>query len=177
VTINVFSGDFADETVATSGADGRFSVLNFPARTWGVSAVAGATFASGQLVGAVASINANPNGTSDLGTIIVDPYDPSGDPGVSFTGRVVDTDGNPVAGIRVSANAQFLFFTTTTAADGTFFMAGFPSFTPVQIGAARACTCLYYSTSGVDLSGGPGDVVDVGTLILRAEVPQGPPVQ
>jgi hypothetical protein len=71
----------------------------------------------------------------------------------------------------VSAYAQFLFFTTTTAADGTFFMAGFPSYTPVQIGAARAGTCLYYNTPGVDLSGGPGDAVDVGTLVLRADIP------
>lgn len=171
VTVNVFSSDFGDETVATSGADGSFTVLNFPARIWGVSAVAGAMFPTGQLVGAVGSVDAIPNGTSDLGAIIVDPYDPAGDPGPSFTGRVVDTDGNPVAGVRVSANAQFIFTTTTTEADGTFLLTGLPSDTPVQIGAARSDPCQYYNTSGVSLGGGPGDLIDAGILVLRPDIP------
>src|SRR6185312_8576063 len=153
VTVNVFSSDFGDETVATSGADGSFTVLNFPARIWGVSAVAGAMFPTGQLVGAVGSVDAIPNGTSDLGAIIVDPY------------------GNPVAGVRVSANAQFIFTTTTTEADGTFLLTGLPSDTPVQIGAARSDPCQYYNTSGVSLGGGPGDLIDAGILVLRPDIP------
>jgi hypothetical protein len=94
-SVTVFSADFGDETVVTTGADGRFSAPNFPARTWGIAAVAGATPpGSLQLAGSGPSYSAVPGGTTDLGSIEIDSYDPSGDPGVSFTGRVVDTDGN-----------------------------------------------------------------------------------
>ncbi|MFY9823275.1 MAG: Ig-like domain-containing protein, partial [Thermoanaerobaculia bacterium] len=177
VSVTVYSEDFGDEVVVTTGADGGFSAPDFPARAWGIAAVGGGFVNGMQLVGSIGSSAAVPGGTTDLGTFVVDSYDPSGDPGFSVTGRIVDTDGNPVVGIRVSAFVAFLFFTTTTAADGTFSFTGFPSFNPVVLGAARPDTCAYFATPGTPLGGGPGDAIDVGTLVLRQEVPPHPPEQ
>jgi hypothetical protein len=175
LTVHVFSEDFGDEATATTGPDGTFTAPGFPARRFGIGAIAGGPAGGGLVyVGSAPGTSANAGGTTDLGTFIVDPYDPASDPGTTFTGRVVDTDGNPVAGVRVSANAQFLFFTATTAADGTFALSGMPSVTPITVGAARADTCQYYNTQLMTVTGNGGDTVDLGILVLRVDNPQPP---
>jgi hypothetical protein len=173
----VFSGDFGDEVSVTTDTGGKFSVSGFPARTWSISAVARAEAGGGLVAaGGAQSYSANAGGTTDLGSFEIDPYDPAGDPGTSFTGRIVDGTGRPVAGARVSADAQFLFFTTTTAEDGRFLLTGMPSNSPITVGAARSDACRYYNTRGVTPSGRPGEAVDLGTFVLLPDQPLPPPV-
>ena len=103
----------------------------------------------------------NPSITGTSNGILV----PTIPTGTTVTGRVVDSASHPVAGASVTV----LTFSTTSAADGTFSIAGVPALNGNLVVHASA------TVGGVILSGQsaatapvPGGITDVGSIPLTS---------
>jgi hypothetical protein len=90
------------------------------------------------------------------------------DPGTTVTGRVLDLNGNPVAGATVTTNGSR---TGTTTATGTFTINGVPTINGNIVARARA-TVNGQSLSGASGSFAPvaGGITNVGDITIRRAV-------
>jgi hypothetical protein len=130
VTVTVSSADLADTATVLSGPGGVFTVPAFPARAWTLQAEAAITI-GGVLLYAVSGApgpHAAAGGTTDLGSLVLQPYPFVGaDPLTTVTGQVSNLDGSPGSGARVVIDLGYAELAATAAGDGTFTVAGVPT--------------------------------------------------
>jgi hypothetical protein len=178
VTVTVASGDLADTATAVSGAGGGFAVTGFPAGAWPMRAEA--TITPGGVM--LFAVNQGrtvpvPGGTTDLGTLSLQPYPYTGpDPLTTVTGQVNNLDGSPAGGAEVVIDLGYAELVTTTAADGTFTVTGVPTLQGgIELAASVHLPCNVLNSTGIVNASplNPGGVTPVGVLILAPDT--GPP--
>jgi len=88
------------------------------------------------------------------------------DPLTTVTGRTVDNTGQPVAGAAVTV---FNTFTATSAVDGTFSIAGVPTVRgAITVSATAVVGGKRLNGHSAAVNPVPGDVTNVGDIVLRA---------
>jgi len=158
----------------TSGGDGRFRVPGVP-ELGSIGVVASKVQGLFTLQGRMNSVPVVAGGDTDAGTLVLAPTEsPS-----TIQGTVLDTLNQPVAGALVKIYDFESFVTTTSAADGSFAVAGIP--------AGSSEGTVYFTvtarlTAGSDLYRGstfvravPDGVTDAGPIIIDLVAPTGAP--
>ena len=105
----------------TTGADGRFRVPGVP-QFGNVDVVASEVQGRFTLQARVCSVPVVAGGVSDAGTLALAPTESP----TTIQGTVVDISNQPVAGALVKIYDDEAFVTATSAADGSFSVAGLP---------------------------------------------------
>jgi hypothetical protein len=158
----------------TSGADGRFRVAGVP-DFGGVVVVASEVQGRFTLQAVTPFLAVTAGATTDTGALVLAPTESP----TTVQGTVVDSQNQPVAGALVKIYDGETYVTTTSAADGSFAVAGLP-------GGTSEGT-LYFTvtarlTSGSDLYRGStvvqavaGGVSDAGPVEVDPATPTGAP--
>jgi protocatechuate 3,4-dioxygenase beta subunit len=159
---------------STSGADGRFRVPGVP-QFGRVDVVASEVQGRFTLQAKASFVPVVAGGVTDAGTLVLAPTEsPS-----TIQGTVVDTSNQPVAGALVKIYDSETFVTATSAADGSFAVAGLP--------AGTSEGTVYFTvtarlTAGSDLYRGstffqavPDGVTDAGQVVVDLVTPTGAP--
>jgi hypothetical protein len=158
----------------TSGADGRFRVAGVP-DFGGVVVVASEVQGRFTLQAVTPSLAVTAGATTDAGALVLAPTESP----TTVQGTVVDPENQPVAGALVKIYDGETYVTATSAADGSFAVAGLP-------GGTSEGT-LYFTvtarlTSGSDLYRGStvvqavaGGISDAGPVEVDPVAPTGAP--
>jgi hypothetical protein len=152
----------ADGSFVVSGSDGTFLLGNLPTNAGYLSLTSSAVVNGFTFHGSLDEpVTPAPGDVVEVGDVVLTPDDP----GTTVRGVTVDEAGAPVAGATVKIYDNVFLGTTTSGPDGSFTLAGAPSFGSLTLSAFATVGGLRLRGGSGVSPGGEADT-DAGTIVL-----------